>query len=253
MSDFKMNDFNKIQKMKNMIRFIGTGNAFSIENNNSFDFRLFTKENSFIRFIYELPMTTCKELIKGVTNGIDVEDDRYIIMISHLHEDHVGGLATYLQYLYFSLGIDIYNKDKLIIICPNKEEMKDYLRLTMGGNKLNRLNIVDNLVDIEGLRNFKEVRILPVLVNHVEGITSCGFITKIYITDIDNVSFYYTGDCNDIPEEIRMLFNEGKIGFMISELSDKPNSVHLDMSYFDKYFDVCDIENGRIIFTHLND
>jgi len=244
-----MNDFTKIQKMKNMIRFIGTGNAFSIKNNNSFDFQLFAKENNLARFIYEIPMTTCKEFINGVNNGINIKDDRYIIMISHLHEDHVGGLATFLQYLYFSLGIDIYNKDKLIIICPNKEEMKDYLRLTMGGNNLNKLNIIDHLVDIEELRDFKKVKIIPVLVNHVEGINSCGFITKVD----DIISFYYTGDCNNIPEEIRILFNNKKIDFMISELSDKPNSVHLDISYFDKYFDAHDIENGRIIFTHLTD
>lgn len=234
---------NRFEYIKNIIHFTGTGNAFSTGNNNSFEFTLFTEIYGFIKFIYELPMTTCKEYINN-----DKIIDRFIIMISHLHEDHCGGLATYLQYLYFVLNINIYDKDKLVIVCPDKDDMYNYLRLTMGGIDIENLNIFDVPADVGKLRNFKKVRIIPIEVKHVKGMNCCGFITKI-----DNVSFYYTGDCNKIPSEIIDLFNTGKINFMISELSENPNPVHLDISYFDKHFNIHDIENGRIIFTHLSD
>jgi len=229
---------NMKQELKNMIRFFGFGSAFSTENNNSFEFEIPMKRYGITRFIYEMPMTTCKEYILR-----DELVDRYVIMISHLHEDHVGGLATFLQYIYFKYGINIYSKHRLQIICPNKEDMQNYLKLTMGNLSVEKIAIIDSPMDIDFC--IKYIRIIPIETRHVNGMNCCGFITQV-----DNESFYYTGDCYEIPEEIINLFNNKKITFMISELSKTPNPVHLDIQYFDEHFNIKDIEDGRIIFTH---
>ena len=85
------------------LNFIGIGGAFNTElGSNS----AYIKENNKILFI-DFGLDTLEKVVKHKL----VEDvEEIYVLITHLHGDHVGGLPTFIQYIYFG-----YNKKVKII------------------------------------------------------------------------------------------------------------------------------------------
>ena len=93
-------------RLKGLIKSHGKGNAFSTRSNSSFEFTLEDEFGKKTTFIFEMPMSTVKEYI-----AINPEiSDKYVICISHLHEDHVGGLGTFLFWLLYAKKVNIFMK-----------------------------------------------------------------------------------------------------------------------------------------------
>lgn len=243
-------------KKKVDVHFYGTGNAFSIRPNTSFGFELCTNLKTI--FIFEVPMSTTKQIIdQGHLIHDNFDNDSIasiVICISHLHEDHAGGLSTLLAWFKYAKKIPL--EDKVTIICPNIDDMETYLDLTLHlPNKQNpviteqyyRMRHMDAMVEIQ-----------PEDVVHCKGMNSVGFdVTVTHPAEskfATQFRFYYTGDCIEIPPHIVSQFNKHDIDILISEISEFPIeswNVHCSYEFFKKNFNPEDIRN-RIIFVHYN-
>ena len=69
---------------------------------------------------------------------IDLTDsERFYILITHTHGDHVGGLGLFVQYAFFVL------KKPVIIVAPSKVVADDIsMILTIEGNELSWCKLV---------------------------------------------------------------------------------------------------------------
>lgn len=176
--------------------FIGRGSAFNEkEHSNS----AFYKKNG------KMILIDCGEdifkqiLKKDLLNGVhDI-----LILITHMHSDHIGSLSSLLFYLKYKRGI-IAN-----VYFPNKYELEEYLR--MNGN----LSSEYNYYDIESDFYMDEISICHEKVNHIpeaiEVFSSIDLDGKIierkrkkkfnsYLyTFLDNQSNFtiYSGDTNE--------------------------------------------------------
>ena len=238
-------------KKKVDVHFYGTGNAFSIRPNTSFGFELYTNLKTI--FIFEVPMSTTKQIIDQGYLFDNDNIDTIVICISHLHEDHAGGLSTLLAWLKYAKKIPL--EEKVTVICPDIYDMETYLDLTLHlPNEQNpviteqyyRIHVMNTTVEIE-----------PERVVHCKGINSIGFdVTVTYLIESKSAQFrfYYTGDCIEIPAHIVSQFNNHDIDILISEISEFPIeswNVHCSYEFFQKNFSLEDIHN-RIIFVHYN-
>ena len=240
-------------KKKVDLHFYGTGNAFSIRPNTSFGFETRYKNLKNI-FIFEVPMSTTKQIID---EGYLFDNDSInsiVICISHLHEDHAGGLSTLLAWLKYAKKIPL--EDKVTVICPNIDDMETYLDLTLHlPNKQNPV-ITDQYCCINSAIANVKVEIQAEDVVHCEGMNSIGF--DVTVSDLTKYNqqfrFYYTGDCIEIPPHIVSQFNKRYIDILISEISEFPidsRNVHCSYEFFKKNFSPEDIRD-RIIFVHYN-
>lgn len=239
-------------KKKIDLHFYGNGNAFSVRPNTSFGFELYTNLKTI--FIFEVPMSTTKQIID---EGYLFDNDSInsiVICISHLHEDHAGGLSTLLAWLKYTKMIPL--EDKVTIICPNIEDMELYMALTLHLPNKQKPRITEQYYRIHNMNTTVEIQ--PEGVVHCEGIESIGFdVTATYLIEgnyFTQFRFYYTGDCIEIPAHIVSQFNNHDIDILISEISEfpiEPWNVHCSYEFFKKNFSLEDIHN-RIIFVHYN-
>ncbi len=232
------------------LRFFGRGSAFSPEPNTSFMFTTKDTEGNATSVYVEMPMSSVKEIIaKDYTYNVS----KFIICISHLHEDHVGGLGIFLSYLKYVKGVDLVKDVK--ILCPNNEEMAKYLDLTTKMDTT-QLHICSGTIDID-LGPFDipirpKITIETIPTKHVEGMPSIGFLfLRKGEYHAQEESFFYTGDCTEIPERIYDKFKSGEIDELIAEISFQESAVHCSCSYYMKNFTISEL--GRIHFVHYDE
>ena len=103
------------------IQFLGTGGAFDINYGNSSAILTRANENILI----DCGFTVFPFLVKeGLVNQINK------VVITHLHDDHVGGLSSLILYYYFKLHLG-----RITIVYPNKtfkRELLNFLKCTTG-------------------------------------------------------------------------------------------------------------------------
>lgn len=174
-----------------MLSFIGMGSAFNTEMGNT---SAFVKQNGSLLLI-DCGGTVFHRLQE--LNLFDGLENLYII-VTHTHPDHVGSLGEVIFYSYYIL------KHIPTIFFPNNELIKGFLTSIGVSVEMYKLNICER-IDTNDIQLGK-FRIEFLSVSHVDTIPAYGFIMRL-----NEKSFYYSGDANNISDSVVNRIMSGEI------------------------------------------
>lgn len=165
-----------------------------------------------------------------------------IICISHTHEDHICGLASFLYWLEYVKHFPLVH---VSIISKSKQDLFKYLELTYVPNLYsNPLSILEGPITITN-----EIMIKIYSEQHVPGMNCCGFLFA-NASNLSQYEFYYTGDTACPNEEIIKLFNEDKIKYLLAEVTFYKNNVHTHYSWYINHINTSKFKDIR--FCHFD-
>ncbi|MFA6690005.1 MAG: MBL fold metallo-hydrolase, partial [Sphaerochaetaceae bacterium] len=166
------------------LHFLGSGSAFNPEMDNTSAW--FVRGDMFF-------LLDCGETVFGkIWNLPEFTFATSIaVILTHMHCDHVGSLGTLLSYCKLVLG-------KQVTVFYPSDNLEPYLRL---------VGIAPQF--------YSHVREVPpawgiaISVHHVEHADDMDCFG--YVIQLDDLSFYYSGDAADIPEAVLSQFLDGAI------------------------------------------
>lgn len=219
-----------------MLEFIGTGSAFNTELGNNGAF--IKKDN--VLFMIDCGSSTFGRIQKsGLLRGVD----HVYVLLTHTHPDHIGSLGDLIFYGYYSMG-------KMCI--PSVTVMSPYglgIRhvLKVMGVESNTYNLTQFETSSSVQCNDFGIKVYPILVNHVKELKCYGY--TIYY---NNKRIYYSGDANEIPEEVLGLFNANHYDYFYQDTckADYEGNVHLSLRELDELIRV-DLRD-RVYCMHLD-
>ena len=202
------------------INFIGNGSAFSRTNNNAY----FIKDNNL--YLIDLSMLNMNKIID--TFSFDKYNSINII-ITHMHNDHVSGIPTFLQLLFHKYEI-VTN-----IICPEKlsNDIKTILDIT--GVHKEYYNIIDS--------NNIEFILKTILTKHSDSLKNGSYS---YLFKLNNKLCLYTGDTASL-DAYNKFINDCDEVYIDTSYNDV--SVHVNWSYLKDNLPKC----KNIYLMHLDD
>ncbi|AGF57862.1 phosphoribosyl 1,2-cyclic phosphodiesterase [Clostridium saccharoperbutylacetonicum] len=197
-----------------MLNFIGSGSAFNTEMGNT---SAFVKQSSSLLLI-DCGGTVFHRLQE--LNLLDGVENLYII-ITHTHPDHVGSLGEVIFYSYYIL------KQIPTIFFPNKELIESFLTSIGVSSEMYKLNGVEifEIIDVDDMKLGKfSIEFLPV--SHVDTIPAYGFIMGL-----NDKSFYYSGDANNISVSVVNRIMSGEIDRIYQDICglDYQGNNHLSL------------------------
>ena len=171
------------------LKFFGRGSGFADEHTSSY-FSTANKE----MVIIDCPVSTFQKV-----KHIDLKDyEKFYVLVTHTHGDHVGGLGLFVQYAFFTL------KKPVTIVAPSTEVANDILTiLTIEGNEPSwcELVTVANVKEKEWFGDCILTKHSPQLENKCFG----------YYLTVDGTNVVYTGDTSTLDPFLRYLVEEGTI------------------------------------------
>lgn len=220
-----------------MLSFIGCGSAFNTELGNN---------GAFIKKGTSLFMIDCGSSTFDRIKRIGLLDDveNIYVLLTHTHPDHVGSLGDLIFYGYYSMGkLAVPN---VTVFAPYDLKIRYLLR--MMGLEENTYNLVqfDKSAGIHN-KDF-HIRFEPVSVTHVKELDCFGY--KIWY---NNSFIYYSGDSNEIPEDILELLNDGEFNYFYQDTckADYEDNVHLSLRKLDEL--VSYVAREFVYCMHLDD
>lgn len=163
------------------IKFIGTGGAFDTAYGNA----AAIVELNGMRILVDCGHTVFPRLVQlGLADTIDA------LLITHLHDDHVGSLSTFI--LYHDI---VLQKGRIKLFVPN-EKMQELLT----GMLSYSLGVVDARVDFRPMAALDGVGYIDTFGRHVPGMQTFAY----YFTDGKRTIVYSgdNGDADYLYEEI---------------------------------------------------
>ena len=202
------------------LNFIGIGGAFNTQLGNNC---AYIKEDDKILFI-DIGLDTFDKIVKYqlLANIKEV-----YVLITHLHGDHVGGLPTFIQYVYYGFGITTK-------IVNNSESFTNNLK---------------TLLEITAVKNEKHEYIdldeLPFSFKVSLKLTSHVPFLECYSIEFEakNNKILYTSDSNDIGY-IKEKINDRTFGTIYTEVGEN-SPVHVE------YEELKTLDKNKLIVMHI--
>lgn len=158
------------------LKFFGRGSGFADEHTSAY-FSTETKE----MVIIDCPVSTFQKM-----KHIDLTDcERFYVLVTHTHGDHVGGLGLFVQYAFFAL------KKPVTIVAPSTAVANDISTiLTIEGNELSWCELV-TVADVTDKAWFGDC----ILTKHSPQLEGKCFGYRLLVDDTNVV---YTGDTSTL-------------------------------------------------------
>ena len=194
-----------------MLKFIGIGSAFNTKLGNT---------GAFIRKQRSLLLIDTGGTVFQRVQELNLlnDMDRLTVIITHTHPDHVGSLGDFVFYTYYILHM------KPVVIFPGRELLQQLLECVGVTNSMYDL-ISDFELPPETF-GFAGAALKFIRVPHVDTIPAYGLILEL-----DGKSIYYSGDANEIPDEIMDKLKKGELDMLYQDTSgaDYEGNVHLSI------------------------
>lgn len=210
------------------LRFLGRGSGFADEHTSAY----FSTENKEM-VIIDCPISTFQKM-----KHFDLtECERFYILVTHTHGDHVGGLGLFVQYAFFVL------KKPVTIVAPSIAVADDILTiLTIEGNELSWCEIV-TVSEIADKTWFGDC----ILTKHSPQLDGKCFGYSLLIDDTNVV---YTGDTSTLKPFMRYL-TENSVLYV--DTSVYYGTIHLKLENALKDFLTLNQKGIKVYLMHLDD
>lgn len=198
------------------LRFLGIGSAFAPAFGNT---SAYFQEDKTL-YLLDCGSTTFgalleREALKNV--------ERIVVLVTHLHADHVGSLGTLISYCHHvrSIPVSVVHPDSAI---------DDLLRL----NGIVRERYT--LWDIAHYRDeWIEAEFFPV--QHTQAIPAYGLLIAV-----GGKSFYYSGDAAEVPPEIWRRFLRGELAGLYQDSQMNAGKNHPSHGAYHDFLEQCPME-----------
>ncbi|MCY6484172.1 MBL fold metallo-hydrolase [Clostridium aestuarii] len=220
-------------RYKGVLKFIGCGSAFNVRYGNN---------NAYIKKGKSLLLIDCgsRTFSKIIKNKLIDGADYIIVLITHMHSDHIGSLGDLIAYCYYVL------KKRVNIIYPNIQQIKQYLNLVGMSEE------VYFLINEQEIYNIKtedfNIVIEPIKVEHVKNLMCYG-----YVLNYNNKAIYFSGDSSEISEYILNRFYNNEIDYLYQDTCsyDFKDNPHLYINKLSKYIKLS--YRQRVYCMHFNE
>lgn len=218
-----------------MLKFIGVGSAFNYEMGNT---SAYIKENN------NLLLIDCGETvfsrIKEMNLLTDVEN--VYIAITHMHSDHVGSLASLIEYAYSVKDIT----PNLILPSDEIESdaaenvLRNYLNILGVDEEHYDMTYADMMEDVfEGLKTIEYKKI-----KHSKKIVS--YSIELVFEDKNIV---YVGDNNDMEYMNKLSYTMTENTKIYTDCTTKENDNHISLEQLSQIFD--EEKRKNVYCTHF--
>lgn len=204
----------------NKLKFIGTGNFnnYLLGNNSAY----FIEGDSL--FLFDCGC----DVFDKIHRYFDTEFKRVkniYVMISHVHDDHVGSLTSLIFHSYY------YYKKRVIIINNKQKDLMSLIKKMTGNySKFNTIKNADvhGWLSVQTSNSIVDIKFIDT--HHVPYMKSYGFLLKIHREEHDE-TFYYSGDSNYIPKFILTLLKNDQLDIIYQDTASMvyDNNPHLSL------------------------
>lgn len=206
------------------LHFLGRGAAF---------YPTCRSNSCFFQAQGDLYLIDCGETVfeRLFTTGL-LEDVRDVyVLITHMHADHVGSLASLLSYLNNIKKIQAH----VAYPDPRIREL-----LSLQGIAEDIYHYAKEMPD-----NPAHFKAVPVQVTHAPGMSCFG-----YVLSDDETVIYYSGDSNDIPDDVTARFLKGEISRIYQDTAMHESAFHCHYKKMTEK--IPEKERARIFCMHLD-
>lgn len=210
------------------LKFFGRGSGFADEHTSAY----FTTANKEM-VIIDCPVSTFQKLKHIDLTGYE----KFYVLITHTHGDHIGGLGLFVQYAFFIL------KKPVTIVAPSTEVADDILTiLTIEGNEPSWCELVTgaNVEEKEWFGNCILTKHSPQLENKCFG----------YHLIVDGANVVYTGDTSTIEPFIPYLVDDS---ILYVDTSVYYGMIHLKLEDALDDFLALTTRGIKVYLMHLDD